>query len=209
MNILIADDHEVVRRGLQTIVATQPGWTVAGEASTADEVLPALRRYRFDVLILDIAMRGGRSGMDLLAQIRSEFPSLPVLMLSMHQEEQYAIRCLRAGASGYVQKDSTADELIEAIRRVGAGRRYFSAAVIDQMTADVGRRTDIAPHERLSPREFEVFRALASGRSVGEIAEALHLSVKTVSTHRARILEKTGFRTNADIVAYAIRGGLV
>ena len=133
---------------------------------------------------------------------------MPVLMLSMHQEEQYAIRCLRAGASGYLQKDSTTDELIEAIRRVGAGRRYFSAAVIDQMAADAARGT-APPHERLSPREFEVFRALASGRTVGEIAEALHLSVKTVSTHRTHILAKTGLRNNAEIIRYAVTHRLV
>jgi len=208
MNIVIADDHAVVRRGLQQIIGTQTGWTVVAEVSKADDVLPVLRRTSADVLILDIAL-DGRSGMDLLGNIRSEFPSLAVLVLSMHHEEQYAIRCLRAGASGYVQKDSTPEEIIEAIRRVGTGRTYFSPVVAEQMADEVMRGPVGLPHERLSPREFEVFRLIAGGQSVTEIAEMLHLSVKTISTHRTRILEKTGFRSNAEIIAYAIRGGLV
>lgn len=208
MNILVADDHSVVRRGLQQIIAMRPGWKVVEEVSSADDVLPVLRREHIDVLILDVSL-GGRSGIDLLAQIRAELPSLPVLMFSMHAEEQYAIRCLRAGASGYIQKDRSPEELIEAIERVASGHTYVSDAVTEQLATELIRRPVGQPHERLSTREFEVFRLIASGRSATEIAEALHLSVKTVSTYRSRILEKTGFRTNADIIAYAIRSGLI
>src|SRR5205807_6644096 len=187
--------------------ATQPGWEVAGDAPRADDVLTALRAKPVDVLILDISM-GGRSGIDLLGHIRAEFPSLPVLILSMHAEEQYAARCLRAGASGYLQKDSSPEEIIAAVERVASGRRYVSPALAGTIADDVARGT-VPPHERLSDREFEVFRLIAEGKNATEIAELLHLSVKTVSTYRARILEKTGFHSNADIVTYAVRTGLV
>ena len=208
MKILIADDHSVVRRGLQQIIGMRPGWTVAGEVSSPDEVLPALRHHPVDLLILDVSF-GARSGIDLLGHIRAEFPSLPVLMLSMHAEEQYAIRCLRAGASGYIQKDTSPEELIEAIERVATGRRYVSEAVAEQLANEVARGSSDQPHERLSTREFEVFRLIAGGKSATDIAAALHLSVKTVSTYRTRIMLKTGFRSNADIIAYAIHSGLV
>jgi len=207
LRVFVADDHDVVRRGLQQIVATQPGWELAGEARRADDVLPALRSTSVDILILDISL-GGRSGIDLLGYIRAEFPSLPVLILSMHAEEQYAARCIRAGASGYLQKDSSPEEIVGAIERVAAGRRYVSAALAGAIADDVARGT-LPPHERLSDREFEVFRLMAQGMTATDIAESLHLSVKTVSTYRARILEKTGFHSNADIVAYAVRSGLV
>jgi DNA-binding NarL/FixJ family response regulator len=207
MRIFVADDHDVVRRGLQQIVATQPGWEVTGEANKADDVLPALRTLDVDVLILDISL-GGRSGIDLLGHIRAEFPSIPVLILSMYAEEQYAARCLRAGASGYLQKDSSPDVIVGAIERVAAGRRYVSPTLAGTIADEVVRGT-ISPHERLSDREFEVFRFIAEGKGATEIAESLHLSVKTVSTYRARILEKTGFHSNADIIAYAVRAGLV
>ena len=208
MKILIADDHSIVRRGLRQIIATRPGWTVAAEVASAEEVLPALRREAFDVVILDVSF-AARSGMDLIAEIRAELPALPVLMLSMHAEDQYALRCLRAGASGYVQKDRSPEELIIAIERVVAGRRYMSDAVAAQLASETDANREKPLHERLSAREFEVFRLLAAGRGATEIAELLGISVKTASTYRARILEKTGFRTNADLVAYALRMGLL
>ena len=208
MRIFIADDHNVVRRGLQQIIAGQPGWQLAAEASAADDVLPALRAAPFDVLILDISL-GGRSGIDLLGHIRAEFPALPVLMLSMHAEEQYAVRCLRAGASGYLQKDSAAEEIVTAIERVCAGRRYLSSELAGDIAAHIAGAAPSQPHEQLSNREFEVFRLMARGVTATAIAETLHLSVKTVSTYRTRILLKTGFHSNADIIAYAIRSGLV
>jgi DNA-binding NarL/FixJ family response regulator len=208
MNILIADDHTIVRHGLRHIIAAQAGWQVAAEAATADQVLPVLRRAEIDVVVLDVTL-AGRSGIDVLGNIRSEFPTLPVLMLSMHSEEQYALRCLRAGASGYIQKDGCANELIGAIKRVAAGHTYMSTAMTDQLAAELLRGPSGLPHERLSTREFEVFRLIAAGRNTGEIAAALHLSANTVSTYRSRVLTKTGFRSNADIIAYAIRNGLV
>lgn len=208
MNILIADDHSVVRRGLQQIIGTQPAWRIVAEAATADDVLPALRRTHPDLLVLDMAL-GGRSGLDLLASIKSEFPALPVLMLSMYEEDHYAIPSLRAGAAGYIQKDSSPENLVEAMRQVGTGQTWFSRAVTDQLTTEILRGRSGQPHQRLSARELEVLRLLGSGNSATEIAAMLHLSVKTVSTYRARILEKTGLRTTADIIAYAIRSGLV
>jgi DNA-binding NarL/FixJ family response regulator len=207
LRVFVADDHDVVRRGLEQIVATQPGWEVAGEARRADDVLPALRSTPVDVVILDISL-GGRSGIDVLGHIRAELPSLPVLILSMHAEEQYATRCLRAGASGYLQKDSSPEEIISAVERVAAGRRYVSDALAGTL-AEEATREILAPHERLSDREFEVFRLIAQGMAATDIAESLHLSVKTVSTYRTRILEKTGFHSNADIIAYAMRAGLL
>jgi DNA-binding NarL/FixJ family response regulator len=198
----------IIRRGMQLIVAKRAGWTIAAEAATADELFDALRRERFDAVVLDLTLRD-RSGIDVLAQIRREYPALPVLILASHPEEQFALHCLRAGARGYVQKDSTADEILDAIERVAAGRTWVSAAVTEQMAAELLKPSDKAPHQLLSPREFEVFRLIASGRSMTEIAAALSVSVKTASTYRARILEKTGFHGNADIVAYAIRAKLI
>jgi two-component system, NarL family, invasion response regulator UvrY len=208
MNILIADDHLIVRHGLRHIIASQPGWSVVAEASTADEVLPLLRRETIDILVLDVTLEG-RSGIDLLGSIRSEFPKVPVLMLSMHDEEQYALRCLRAGASGYIEKRGSAEELIRAIQRVADGHIYVSSAVADQLADELRHGTAALPHERLSAREFEVFRQIAAGKSIAEIAGALHLSASTVSTYRSRIIGKTGFHSNADIINYAIRNGLV
>lgn len=208
MRVIIADDHAIVRRGLQLMIATRPGWTVAAEASNADELLTAVRNVRCDVVILDVSL-GERSGLDALASLRAERPTLPVLMLSMHAEEQYALRALRAGANGYIQKDRSLEEILDAIEKVARGRVSVSEVVTEQMASQLARGATETPHSRLSSREFEVFRLIAAGRAVGEIAEALNLSVKTVSTYRARILQKTGFKSNADIIAYAIRSGLV
>lgn len=208
MKILIADDHSIVRRGLQQIIALRRDWIIAAEVSSGDEVLPVLRREPIDVVILDVSL-DDRSGIDLLGPLHAEFPKLPVLMLSMHAEEQYAIRCLRAGAAGYIQKDTTPQELIAAIERVTSGRRYISEAVSEQLAAQLMRGDEREPHERLSDREFEVFRLIGMGHSATEVGEMLHISVKTVSTYRARILEKTGFATNADIISYAIRNNIV
>ena len=200
----------MVRRGLQQIIAPRPGWSVAAEVSSSEDVLPALRREPVDMIILDVSFGGSRSGIDLLRRIRAEFPTLRSLMLSMHAEEQYAIRCLRAGASGYIQKDSSPEELLTAIERVGSGRTYISETVADQLATEVVHGGDASqPHERLSSREFEVFRLIAAGKSPAEIADRMNVSVKTVSTYRARIMEKTGFASNADIVAYAIHNRLI
>jgi two-component system, NarL family, invasion response regulator UvrY len=208
MRIVVADDHSIVRRGLQGVIARKPGWELAAEAETAEQLFEVLRQGRFDILVLDLMLRN-RSGIDLLAEIRREHPALPVLMLSMHPEEQYAIRCLRAGARGYVQKDSSLEDLLEAIARVAAGRTWVSPAVAEQMATQIISPSEKPPHELLSPREFEVFRMIATGQSITEIAGELRVSVKTISTYRTRILEKTGFHSNADIVAYAVRNAMV
>jgi len=207
MRVLIADDHAVVRRGLQQIIATRNAWKVAGEAATADELLALLAQVAADVLVLDVSM-GDRSGIDLLPSIRAIRPNLPVLMLSMYAEEHYAIHALRAGAQGYIQKDRPPEEILTAIERVASGRTQVSEAVMEQMAATISGAHSERPHELLSRREFQVFQLIALGRSVSEIAEILKVSVKTVSTYRSRIIEKTGFRTNADMIAYAVRNGL-
>jgi two-component system, NarL family, invasion response regulator UvrY len=208
IRIAIADDHAIVRRGLKQIISEMNDLRVTGEAASADELLTLIRSARFDVVVLDLTL-GQRSGIDVLKQVKSEFPSLPILILSMHSEELFAVRALRAGASGYIQKEEAPDELVTAIRRIAAGRTYVSAAMSERLAEELSRGTAPSlPHERLSDRELEVFRLLGQGNSVSEIAAALNLSVKTVSTHRTRIMEKTGFRNNAEIVHYVITNGL-
>jgi DNA-binding NarL/FixJ family response regulator len=206
--IVIADDHAVVRKGLRLILAEADGIEVAGEASSADELLTLLRRGRADAVILDVGL-GDRDGIELLKQIRTEFPRLPVLMISMHAEEVFAVRAFRAGADGYIEKTAAAEALREAVARIAGGGAYMSAAMSDRLRAGLVQGAQHSlPHERLSDREFGVFRLLGLGRSVTEIARALNLSVKTVSTHRTRVLAKTGLSTNADIVAYVTLNGL-
>jgi len=202
IRIAIADDHAIVRKGLRQILSDTNDMSVTGEAGSAGELLTLLRSQSFDVLVLDLTL-GVRSGFDLLEQIRNEFPRLPVVILSMHSETFFATRALRAGALAYVQKEGAPDELLTAIRRTVAGRTYVSAAMAEKMTADLARGSgQVLPHERLSDREFEIFLHLGAGRTVTDIAHVLNLSVKTVSSHRTRILEKTGLRDNADIVQY-------
>lgn len=208
MNILIADDHQIVRKGLQLIIAHRPEWQITGEAASSAELYSALAASAFDVLVLGLRLRG-ESGLDILSRVRREHPSLPVLILSREPEEQYALPVLRAGAGGYVQKDATAEEIIDAIERVALGRRWVSRAVAEQLANEFASPHEMRPHERLSARELEVFHRIAVGETVSSIAKAMSLSVKTISTYRTRILEKTGFHTNADIVAYAVRNDLL
>lgn len=206
--IVIADDHAVVRKGLRLILADAEGIEIAGEAASADELLTFLRSGRADAVILDLVL-GERDGIEVLKHIRSEFPTMPVLMISMHAEEIFAIRALRAGADGYIQKSAPPETLLDAVRRVAARGTYLSPAIAGRLKLGLARgegRT--LPHERLSDREFEIFRLLGSGKSVTEIARTLNLSVKTVSTHRTHILAKTGFATNAEIVDYVTLNGL-
>ena len=206
--IAIADDHAVVRRGVRQLISEAEGLIVVGEAASADELLTLLRSRPVDVLILDLSL-GVRSGIDVLKQVKSEFPRLAVVILSMHAEDLFAVRALRAGASGYVEKEGTPEALLVAIRRVAGGGTYVSADIAEKIAADLARGgAEVMPHERLSDREFEVFRLLGSGMSATEIAHTLNLSVKTVSTHRTRILAKTGLGNNADIVEYVIAHGL-
>jgi DNA-binding NarL/FixJ family response regulator len=206
--IVIADDHAVVRKGLRQLIFEAEDMTVVGEAASGDELLTVLRSRAVDVVVLDLSL-GDRSGLDLLKHIKSEFPRVPVVILSMHPEDLFAVRALRAGASGYVEKNSAPEELLTAIRRIARGGTYVSAQVGEKIAADMVRGgAAVLPHERLSDRELDVLRRLGSGMSVTAIAHALNLSVKTVSTHRTRILAKTGLRTNADIVDYVIAHGL-
>ena len=205
---LIADDHAVVRQGLKQILGDTPEMVVAGEATTGQEVLDKIRAETWDVVVLDISMPD-RSGLDILKQLRSERPKLPVLVLSMHSEDQYAMRVLKAGASGYLRKDSAPDELIEAIRKVVSGGRYVSSFLAEKLAFEVGTDLSRLPHETLSDREFQVLRGIAAGKSVTEIAAELYLSPKTVSTYRARMLEKMNLGTNAELIHYAMQNHLI
>ncbi len=208
MRVLIADDHAVFRRGLiETLTEAFPKVTF-GEAKTAQETLDHARRQDWDVVILDISMPG-KSGLDILDDLRRLRPKLPVLLLSIHPEEQYARRALKSGAAGYLTKDSVPEELKEAVRRVQGGGRYVSAALAEKLAFDLRREADIPVHELLSDREFQVLRMIASGMTVKQIADEISLSVKTVSTYRARILEKTGMKTTAELIRYALQSQLV
>ena len=204
--VLLVDDHEVVRKGIRAILDDRfPELTVA-EASSGDEALAALVEP-FDIVILDLSMPG-RSGIDLLAEIKHRHPRLPVLILSLHGEEQFAVRALRAGAAGYLTKSAAPEQLVQAFERVVRGGRYVSETLAERLAAAVGGDAG-SPHDRLSHREFEVMRGIASGESVGEIAERMHLSVKTISTYRARLLGKMGMASNAELTRYALENGLV
>jgi two-component system invasion response regulator UvrY len=206
--ILIIDDHEVVREGVKKILDEQPGPITFGEASIASEALRLVREQDWDVVVLDLSL-GERSGLELLKELKQLRPRLPVLILSMHSEEQYARRAIKAGAAGYITKGSPREELVKAINKVIEGGVYISPALAERLVIDLGNDTDRAPHEALSNREFEVMRLIASGKTVGEIADMLGLSDKTISTYRARILEKTGMKTNAELTHYAIQNKLV
>jgi DNA-binding NarL/FixJ family response regulator len=208
IRVLIADDHAVVRQGLKQILGDTPEMVVAGEATTGQEVLDRVRAEAWDVVILDISMPD-RSGLDILKQLRSERPKLPVLVLSMHSEDQYAMRVLKAGASGYLTKDSAPDELVKAVRKVVSGGRYVSAFLAEKLAFEIGTDSNRLPHETLSDREFQVLRGIAAGKSVTEIAAELYLSPKTVSTYRARLLQKMNLTTNAELIHYAFQNHLI
>jgi DNA-binding NarL/FixJ family response regulator len=206
--ILVADDHQIVRAGLKNLLADYKEFTVAGEAGSGAEAVKKVREADWDIVLLDIAMPD-MNGVDTLKQIKRSKPDLPVLILSMHPEDHYAINLLRAGANGYVCKGCAPEQLISAIRTVVGGRRYVSPALGDQLAGDLTGDTQNAPHTQLSEREFQVFCKLAAGQAVSEIANELFLSVKTVSTYRSRILEKMDMKTNANITYYAIKHELI
>ena len=208
IKILIADDHAIVREGLKRIVAETADMVVADEATNGHEVLEKVRNNEYNVVILDISMPG-RGGVDILKQLKGQKPHLPILILSMHPEEQYAVRVLKAGAAGYLTKESAPDELITAIKRVSRGRKYVSPSLAEKLAFDLERDTERPYHETLSDREYQVLCMIASGKRVQEIAEELCLSVKTVSTYRSRILEKMKMKNNAELMRYAIKHGLV
>ena len=207
MRILVCDDHPIVRRGLREILEQAGAPVTVGEAASAAEGLALARKQSWDTVVLDITMPG-RSGLELLEELKSERPNVPVLVLSVHPAEQYAVRVLRAGASGYLTKESAPEELLTAIRHIVRGGRYISPSVGETLADDLGRPAEQLPHHGLSDREFEIMRLLASGKRVSEIAEQLHLSLKTVSTYRARVLQKLNLRTTAEIMRYAIKHDL-
>lgn len=208
IKILIADDHAIVRRGLKQILTETPDMVVAGEAHDGQEMLDLVRSGHWDVVVLDISMPG-RGGLDILKQLKSERPKLPVLMLTIYPEDQYAVRVLRAGASGYLTKESAPDHLVEAIRKVARGGKYVSAHLAEKLAFSLESLSEKPPHETLSDREFQVLRLIASGKTVKEIGDQLALSVKTISTYRTRILEKMRMKNNAELTHYAIQQKLV
>ncbi len=208
MRVLIADDHAVFRRGLKETLAEAFSRVTFGEARTAQETLEHVRGQDWDVVILDISMPG-KSGLDILDDLKRLRPKLPILLLSMHPEQQFARRALKSGAAGYLTKDSVPDELKVAVKKIAAGGRYVSATLAEKLAVDLREGAETPLHELLSDREFQVMRMIASGKTVKQIAENLSLSVKTVSTYRARILEKTGMKSNAELIRYALQSQLV
>ena len=208
LKILIADDHAIVREGIKQILAEIPDKVTTDEAINGHEVIQKIWNNNYDLVLLDISMPG-RSGLDILKQLKSEKPALKILILSMHPEEQYAIRALKAGASGYLTKESTPLELTEAIKKVSIGKKYVSSSLAETLASHLETTAEKPRHETLSNREFEVMCMIASGKTVKEIADDLSLSVKTISTYRARILEKMNMKNNAQITHYTIQRRLV
>lgn len=208
IRVLIADDHAIVRQGLKQILADSDDLEVVGDADSGAEAIRLVRAGDYDVLLLDISMPD-RNGIDVLKQVKKEFPRLGVLMLSMHREDQYAVRALKAGASGYLNKQSAPTELVDAIRQVAAGRKYITPALAQALAEQITEDHEAAPHELLSDREFQTLIMIASGKTVSDIAGELSLSVKTVSMYRARLLAKMKLRNNAELTHYAIRNKLV
>ncbi|HTG59126.1 MAG TPA: response regulator transcription factor [Terriglobia bacterium] len=208
IRVLIADDHGILRRGLREILMRELEGVVCGEAENAQQVLAQVQNQNWDLAIVDITMPG-RSGLDVLRDLQRVQPGLPVLVLSMHPEDQYGKRVLKAGASGYMNKESAPEELIKAIRKVLAGGRYVSPTLAEKLAVEWGTNAGRPLHDNLSDREFEVLRMIALGKTVSQIAAELHLSTTTVSTYRARILEKMNMTTTAELMRYALRNDLV
>jgi len=203
ISVLVADDHGIVRDGLKQILMRTGDLVVAGEAKDGHEVMRLVREHDWDVLLMDMSMPG-RSGIDLIKQVKSEKPKLPILVLSMHQEHQYAVRAIRAGASGYLNKDSASELLVSAIRKVVHGGVFVSPTVAELLARDTMRGADMPPHTLLSDREFQVFSMIVQGKTVSDIAAKLNLSVKTISTHKTHVLEKMKLSNPAELVRYAI-----
>lgn len=209
INILIADDHSLIREGFKKILSREDDLSVVGEAGNAADIMEFLRKNLCDIIVLDISMPG-KTGLDILSDIRIQFPNVKVLILSMHSEEHYALRALKGGALGYLSKDSAPGELITAIRKIHSGRMYVSEAVAEQLAYNiVGNKREKLPHEDLSDREFQVMQMLAGGRSISDISERLSISNSTVSTYRQRILEKLNLKNTSELIHYAINNKLI
>jgi two-component system invasion response regulator UvrY len=204
IKILIADDHTIFREGLKHILAEYPDLVVADEASNGQDVIDKIWKNNYDMVLLDITMPG-MTGLEVLKQLKNDRPKLPVLILSMHPEEQYAVRVLRAGASGYLTKESAPDELITAIRKISQGRKYITSSLAERLAVEVEADTKKPLHEILSDREYQVLRMIAEGKTVKNIANDLSLSIKTVSTYRTRIMEKMKMKTNAELMHYSMK----
>jgi len=208
IKVLIADDHAVVREGVKHILSEMPDMVIAGEAGRGQEVLEKVGKNEYDLILLDIAMPG-RDGLEILKDLKLQKPKLPVLILSMFPEEQYALRALKSGASGYLTKDSIPDELIKAIQKIVRGGKYISSSFSEKMLFSFDSDAEKPLHETLSDREYQVMRMIASGKTLKEIADELALSVKTVSTYKTRILDKTGMKNNVELTHYAVKHRLV
>ena len=208
IKILIADDHTIFREGVKHILAEYPDLVVADEANNGQEVLDKIWKNNYDMVLLDITMPG-MTGLEVLKQLKNDNPKLPVLILSMHPEEQYAIRVLKAGASGYLTKESAPDELITAIRKISQGRKYITSSLAERLATEVEADTEKPLHDILSDREYQVLRMIAAGKTVKHIAKELSLSIKTVSTYRTRIMEKMKMKTNAEVMHYVIKHQLL
>lgn len=208
IRILIADDHPIFRQGLKQTLSDEPGMIVSCEAQNSQETLEFVRKHELDVVVMDMTMPG-RGGIDLLKELKHVRPKLPVLILSMHPENQYAVRAIKAGAAGYMTKEAAAFELVGAIRKIVKGKRYITPAVAEQLALQVETETGRPLHETLSDREYQVMLMIASGKTAGKIAEELSLSVKTIDTYRSRILDKMGMKSNAEFVHYCIKNNLL
>jgi len=208
LRILIADDHTVVRRGLKQILLEEFRSAHIEEVSDAEDLLKKVLKEEWDVVVSDISMPG-KSGLEVLQEIKQHYPKLPVLILSVHSEDQYAVRVLKAGASGYLNKDSAPEELVKAVHQLLLGKKYITATIAERLAVLLDQDAEKMPHEHLSDREFEVLKMLAAGHPVSDIAERLSLSSTTVSTYRARILQKMNLKTNADLTLYAITNKLL
>jgi DNA-binding NarL/FixJ family response regulator len=208
LRIIVADDHAIVRQGLRQILNAEGDFEVTGEAASYPEVMQLMRREGCDVLILDVAMPG-KNGIETLKQLKQEWPKLPVLILSMYPEDQYAFRALKAGASGYLTKQAAAEQIVTAIRTISRGRRYITPELAEQLARTFDQDPDTPPHELLSDREFQTLRLIAAGRTLQQIGDALALSPKTVSVYRARVLAKLKLTTNAELTRYALERGLL
>ena len=208
IKILIADDHQLIREGLKKILKEEHDMSIVGEGGNADEVFKLVRESDLDVVLLDISMPG-RSGLEVLKELKHTHPKLPILMLSMHPEDRFAVRSLKAGASGYITKESAGEELVSAIRKVVGGGKYISMFLAEKLAFGLDADSGRPPHEALSDREFQVMTMISAGKKMTEIAEELSLSIRTVNTYRARILEKMQMKNNAELIHYAIQHGLV
>ncbi|MEK7264363.1 MAG: response regulator transcription factor [Bacteroidota bacterium] len=208
IKILLADDHAVVRQGLKQMLMETYPHAIFAEASNAAEVMALVHKQRWDIAILDISMPG-RNGLDVLKEIKDLYPKLPVLILSMHPEDQFAVRVIKAGAAGYMMKDTATEELITAIKKILAGGKYIRSSVAEKLAEDMDRHKSDEPHKILSDREYQVLCMMASGKTVSDIAHEMALSVKTISTYRARILDKMKMKSNAELTHYAIKNNLV